>query len=1111
MTSSGTSLTRRLPLLLLALAAALSAALSFGAVAAHATTPGEIAVTDEGPNRLDLWTDGPNDHIWQRTYTTSAGWADWVDFGAPPVGAASEPEVIHIPANSGATQAGKYYMFVRGTDDAMWMRVFSPSTGWGSWTSAGGSYASGFHAAYSSGGDWIDVVGRDKATNNLTWRVINQGTWTGINTRTAATLNFTPAVLDWTPSGQAPRADVFAVGSSDNSIWTATNQNLQWGAWQGLNGTATSAASAAFGNGASMVAVRGFNGQQVFANTNTGGGWQGWANLDGNLGTGPTIHYWQMADSTPRWWVVGREPGNPTPGARPPQIVMNEKVGSAAWKGWAGVSATPDAEFYGVSTQFGGADGQIDTDDEVARAVAEIRGSTPQGVQTLIAGIRPGAERDAVNAALAQSDIDATVAVTHDGANQLDLWTGQGGLYYRRTWISGQGWNEWQNLGGPDAGSGSAPDVIRTPDGRYRVFVIAADHKLYMHMYYPNGFPGHGEGWTGWTLVSDGPYTGGVQAAYSNGGDWIDVVTRQANTNQLVWQHWNGDSAGWQAPDVRPDGVLSGTPSIVDWTKSGAPQADVFAKGEGNWVFTSTNQNLAWTAWGNMNGQATSPVDGAAGDGRVVLTFRGDDSRSAYGSTYLPDSGWGSWTNLHGNLSSGPTTAYWPDQDNNPRWELIARDGGVLSGGRPGQIIRDERLGSDSPWGGWVGISSVPRSEFYGTSVQFGGDDGAISAQSEIDAAVQAIRDADSMVADSLLAGITPAQRDAVWQAAFPTSWQYGDEVHHSVTTAAQIDNVIDAFNNAGSDTAAQSILDGLTKDNLARVIPVLKSHIADDNLVRDISDGAVYSYRGGTVYPVSGDFAGQAGINLGSAKRVPHSVLTSWTMGSPLTYSTSWTYGGADHSVNTDDEVASALAAVSADWDGLWNGLSPADQAALQQAISNSSLEVGSVSDTAHSVAPTDDQLVELGMTPTEAGTATAAGVGPFCASPLYHTVPLEWWARGHKIATVGKAVLTSGFCYSRGRHTASWDHYQLGLDVHIDGFYDVMWSGSEDSGAPMPYQTSWGGHDNGGVIIKRYYHTKYCSGQISHVGLLCKTFNKVIGVEGVYNGDWYPLDSDR
>jgi hypothetical protein len=930
----------RLPALLVVLCATLST-VALATVSSARAADGAIAVTDDGPNRLDLWTTGPKNDVWQRTLTTGSGWSDWSDLGAPTGGATSEPEVIHIPYSSSSSQHGKFFIFVRGANDAMWMKVYSSTTNtWTGWVDQGGSYASGFRASYSGGGDWIDVVGRDKS-NNLTWRVMTSGVWGSINTATAGPLSQTPAIIDWTPAGQSPRADVFGI-RTDGLIMQTTNQNLAWNPWQGLNGTATSAASGAYGDGRSMVAVRGDNGLTAYVNTNTGGGWQGWTNLGGVLGTAPTIHYWPMPDGRPRWEIIGREPDNTGARSRPPQVVSIEKVGTAGWGAWTGLTPLPDQAFYGVSAQYGntetgGGDGVIDTDAEIATVIHVIIAATPLVAQTLIDGIRPGAERDRVKDAIAAADIGATVSVTNDGPGRLDLWTnGPGGEVFQRNWTSGAGWSAWLDRGSPTGGMLGAPDVIRTPDGRYHAFAIGIDNALWTR----TSDAGTTDSWGTWQSLG-GTYSAGVQAAWSDNGNWIDVVTRTTTTNQLVWNHWVS-GAGWQPASVRGDGTITGTPSVVDWTHAGSgqtPEMDVFSQGVGNEIFWTTNQSLAWTAWADTNGAATGPVDATAGDNRVLVTTRGADSASLFGNTYQPSHGWEGWVNLGGNLSSGPTAHYWTDADGTPRWDVFGRDGGVLVQSRPGQIVMKDRRGSDSAWGAWAGISSAPGVDYYGASVQFGGGDGIHGT--EIDTAVASVRAADSMIADSLLAGMVPTDRDTVQQAAFPESWARGGD-DHSVTTPGEISLVLNDFDGTASDTAAVAVLDGLSKDNRDRVTQALHARVQDGYIIRSIATGEVFYYANGVVsYIPSAAFASAAGINLAAAGRTTTAAMAGWTRGPDAAYPTSWRYGGSNHSVegNEIQQLASVFLLASDDDLGtLMTGLSPADYTTMMAWIGDQS-----------------------------------------------------------------------------------------------------------------------------------------------------------------------------
>lgn len=918
MLPSGTSQLRRLPTFLLALAATLAAAFSLGAITAQADVGGEVSVTTEGAGRTDYWTAGSDGHVYERTLTDR--WSDWADLGAPDgVGLASAPFVLHIPDNSPATQRGKYFIFALGGDHAMWLKTYTPGSGWSGWVDQQyGQFSTGFTASYSSGGDWINVVGADMS-GNLVWRVYNQGSRTGLGgttTNTLGRLAYPPAFLDWHTAAGAQRADVFGVNTS-GQVWTATNSNLVWSPASvmlqppGLTGQLATATNDA---GKALIAARDQDRVTAVVNWSTDGTFGAWQSLGGMMGTAPSVHYSLTAAGQAHWQLVARDggvplgtdPGTGTPTGchadvylRPAQIVVRDRYGTDGWGEWHGISPTPGAPFYGTSHHFGGDDSQpgdhglcgvIDTPDEIANVVAAIRGGSPQDAQTAIDGINPAnGERDRVLAAVREADTNATVSVTHSDADHLDLWVERAGSVYVRSWESGTGWHDWLDLEAPvAAGVSAAPDAIRTPDGRLQVFVTGRDDKLYMKMLYPPGFPGHAEGWTDWTLIANGPFAPGVQAAWSNGGDWIDVVTRTKADNKLDWLHWTAGGNAWIENVRNDDGNtrLSVTPSVVDWTRDGSnlPEADVFAKDANGDAMWTINTNLAWSPWQSLTQGARSPIDAAVGDNRIIVAQLGSNGASAIGESYTPGGDWEGWDySLGGNLSSAPTVNYWPDSDGHGRWELFGRDAGSLAGGRPGQIVYNERPDGSS-WTGWVGITHLPGTPFYGTSTQFGNGDG-INTQAEIDAAASAIRSASAIVADSMLDGITPGdERDNVWRAAFPVSWECGDDTYHSVISTSQIDCVLNLFDNGTVDADAQNVLDGLSKDNLKRVNAALKARVRDSELVRDVSDGQVYLFSvfsGGAVQRVnSREDAARGRYDYDAAKRISHTVLLSWVRG---------------------------------------------------------------------------------------------------------------------------------------------------------------------------------------------------------------------------------------
>lgn len=86
------------------------------------TNPNAAEVTVVSPTRLDVLVRGSDDAVWHRWYGIETGvWTDWESLGGQCVGA---------PA--GCWFNGGFHVFVRGVDDGMWQRSWTPA-GWGAW------------------------------------------------------------------------------------------------------------------------------------------------------------------------------------------------------------------------------------------------------------------------------------------------------------------------------------------------------------------------------------------------------------------------------------------------------------------------------------------------------------------------------------------------------------------------------------------------------------------------------------------------------------------------------------------------------------------------------------------------------------------------------------------------------------------------------------------------------------------------------------------------------------------------------------------------------------------------------------------------------------------
>jgi hypothetical protein len=70
-----------------------------------------------GPNRIDCFVRGTNDHLWHKWWD-GRRWSDWEDLGAPPNGVRSSPAAVSWGHN-------RIDCFVRGSNDRLWHKWWS--------------------------------------------------------------------------------------------------------------------------------------------------------------------------------------------------------------------------------------------------------------------------------------------------------------------------------------------------------------------------------------------------------------------------------------------------------------------------------------------------------------------------------------------------------------------------------------------------------------------------------------------------------------------------------------------------------------------------------------------------------------------------------------------------------------------------------------------------------------------------------------------------------------------------------------------------------------------------------------------------------------------------
>lgn len=255
-------------------------------------------------DRIDLFTRGTDDALYYRTFdgqtfsgwqsfggvltsdpavavfgaglmyifvrgTDNALWYLWRDVNASqPSGWQSQGGSLTSRPAVCSSSAGKLDLFVRGTDNAIWYKYLDVNAGgnWSDWQSLGGFKTSAPAATAAGEASWVFARGADNAlywmwirspTDHSGWQRLD-GVWTSA-----------PAVCTPDPDNQI--VDIFARGM-DNALWHNRFNSGVPGQWHSLGGVAVSDPAAMAMRSASWVFARGAD------NTL----WQRWINLSGN-------------------------------------------------------------------------------------------------------------------------------------------------------------------------------------------------------------------------------------------------------------------------------------------------------------------------------------------------------------------------------------------------------------------------------------------------------------------------------------------------------------------------------------------------------------------------------------------------------------------------------------------------------------------------------------------------------------------------------------------------------------------------------------------------------------------------------------------------------------
>ena len=272
---------------ILASAALLSVALQFIPQAAHANdrwygpaslggivTSG-IDATSDGPGRYHVFARGSDNALWYRWYDHNGGWRNWDSLGKPlgqdmtgdPTAVSAEPGLIDV------------FVPITGGSLAHISSVYWGT--WGSWDNVGGNIAGGADAASMYPGR-IDVVAAGRKDGRLVHMVYDRARnarW--LTTPDSSLITSDPALVAL-PGGYLQAFARDFTGGMKSRIYDG-----DWGTWQPLPYDDFNSAPAAVAQqGRTDVFAVGWGGT-MFQSTQRNGVWSSWQPLAGVYADGP--------------------------------------------------------------------------------------------------------------------------------------------------------------------------------------------------------------------------------------------------------------------------------------------------------------------------------------------------------------------------------------------------------------------------------------------------------------------------------------------------------------------------------------------------------------------------------------------------------------------------------------------------------------------------------------------------------------------------------------------------------------------------------------------------------------------------------------------------------
>ncbi|MFD8217284.1 glycoside hydrolase family 27 protein [Streptomyces sp. NPDC059697] len=251
-------------------------------VPAHGTAFLKLTGTDEAPgvqlpgrssaspalvrngDTLTVFTRGMDGAL--RAQTARGG--DWSTSRTTDLGGPTHGRILGQPA-AYASAGGRIDVFVRGTDDTAYRRVYANGH-WGRWQSLGGTLTDAPTAAFGGPDGWTLFA---RGADGSVWSRGPASGWTSLGAPQSRPVYGRPsAVVD-----DAGRLHV-AVRTSDDSVWSRTRDTSgTWSDWTALGGTTSGSPTLVASGGTVHLYARAGDYTLWTRSWTADGGWAGWS------------------------------------------------------------------------------------------------------------------------------------------------------------------------------------------------------------------------------------------------------------------------------------------------------------------------------------------------------------------------------------------------------------------------------------------------------------------------------------------------------------------------------------------------------------------------------------------------------------------------------------------------------------------------------------------------------------------------------------------------------------------------------------------------------------------------------------------------------------------